>query len=421
MKTILITAYAVNPFKGSEDGTGWNISREIAKKNKVILITRKNNIPHIEKYVATSNDPVLDNMTFYGFDLPKWVMFLKKRIGERGYVLYFYFWQLFIALFIKRKGLKFDIAHSLNFHSDSIPQFLWLLGKPTIWGPIGHHPKVPKGYLLKVYGTKNYLKDRLYYTVKWMMRNLDPFFHLAVFNSERIIGINSAVEKVLFAAKEKVTIIPAVASEQIKELKEKDYTSFNVLSVGRFHYMKGFDITIRAFAKFYHRLHTIQQKNVTLTLVGKGPERDRLIRIAESENINHAIRWIDWVNKENMSEIYQQANTFLFPSHEGAGMVIPEAMSYGLPIACFDNEGPGELVGQTGGILVKYSNYDCSVDEFSKHLNKLFSNNTYQNDLGQKNIAQFKDRFLWSKKGTIIEETYLNTDFKLVNVNLSNK
>jgi len=41
-KTILITAYAVNPFKGSEDGTGWNISKEIAKEYNTIIITRKN-------------------------------------------------------------------------------------------------------------------------------------------------------------------------------------------------------------------------------------------------------------------------------------------------------------------------------------------------------------------------------------------
>ena len=40
---ILITAYAVNPYKGSEDGTGWNMIQEIAKYNNVIAITRKNN------------------------------------------------------------------------------------------------------------------------------------------------------------------------------------------------------------------------------------------------------------------------------------------------------------------------------------------------------------------------------------------
>ena len=51
MKTILVTAYATNPFKGSEDGMGWNFVYEIAKHHKIIAITRENNQPHIDKYI----------------------------------------------------------------------------------------------------------------------------------------------------------------------------------------------------------------------------------------------------------------------------------------------------------------------------------------------------------------------------------
>ena len=98
-KKILITAYAVNPYKGSEDGTGWNISREIAKSHKAIVITRKNNIPHIEKYLLENPTEVHQQTQFIGYDLPAWAMWLKKRIGERGYVLYYYFWQLLLPLF----------------------------------------------------------------------------------------------------------------------------------------------------------------------------------------------------------------------------------------------------------------------------------------------------------------------------------
>ena len=50
-KEVLITAYAVNPYKGSEDGTGWNISRELAKNNVVHVITRKNNQKEIDRYL----------------------------------------------------------------------------------------------------------------------------------------------------------------------------------------------------------------------------------------------------------------------------------------------------------------------------------------------------------------------------------
>ena len=56
MKTILVTAYAVNPYKGSEDGMGWNFIMQIARYQKVIAVTRINNGPHIEKYKAANPD-----------------------------------------------------------------------------------------------------------------------------------------------------------------------------------------------------------------------------------------------------------------------------------------------------------------------------------------------------------------------------
>ena len=65
MKTILASAYAINPYKGSEDGMGWNFVLQIAKYNQVIAITRENNRPHIEKYIA-ENPNLLYNGIFHG-------------------------------------------------------------------------------------------------------------------------------------------------------------------------------------------------------------------------------------------------------------------------------------------------------------------------------------------------------------------
>ncbi|MFT5600790.1 MAG: glycosyltransferase involved in cell wall biosynthesis [Parvicella sp.] len=405
MKTILITAYAINPYKGSEDGTGWNISREIAKNNKVIVITRKNNIPHIEKFLAESNDPILENMSFLGYDLPNRIMKLKKKLGERGYVLYFYFWQMFIVRFIKKNNLKFDIAHSLNFHSDSQPQFLWMLGKPTFWGPIGHHPKVPKKYLLPIYGRKNFIKDRLYFNVKWVLRNLDPFFRLAVWKSKRIFTINSSISKVISAKESKVSILSAVASEAVSKNNNKESKLFKILSVGRFHYMKGFDISIKAFAHFHRTLTEEQQQNTFLTLVGKGSEKTRLQTIAAEENITSQIEWIGWVEKDQMKNIYENSSIFLFPSHEGAGMVVPEALSYGLPIVCFENVGPGELSGNAS-LKVQYGNYEKSILDFSQHLQHLFENEFQRNVLSNISKEKFQNTFTWAVKGSTIEQAY---------------
>ena len=48
MKTILVSAYAWEPLKGSEQGVGWNWVLQMAKDHKVHVITRANNQKVIE-------------------------------------------------------------------------------------------------------------------------------------------------------------------------------------------------------------------------------------------------------------------------------------------------------------------------------------------------------------------------------------
>ncbi|HMV91811.1 MAG TPA: hypothetical protein PKA40_19345, partial [Cyclobacteriaceae bacterium] len=86
MKTILATAYAINPSKGSEDGTGWNFVMQIARFNRVIVVTRKNNRRPIENYQHFNPDERYALITFLYFDLPKWMRFWKR--GGRGALLY---------------------------------------------------------------------------------------------------------------------------------------------------------------------------------------------------------------------------------------------------------------------------------------------------------------------------------------------
>jgi glycosyltransferase involved in cell wall biosynthesis len=395
-QTILITAYAVNPFKGSEDGTGWNISREIAKDYKTIIITRKNNRPEIERYMEENKDSIHTNMVFKYHDLPEWAMFWKKRIGPRGYVLYFYLWQLLMPLFILRNKLEFDLCHTLNFHSDSTPHFLWVFGKPTVWGPIGHHPKMPIEYI-KHYGKKVVNTDRKYALVKWIMRNLDPFFYLAKWKTDKIIGINSSVKETLNLKDSKVEIIPAVASE-IPNLKAKNNNIFNVLSVGRFTPMKGFDITILAFTSLIESLTNDERKSIKLTLVGNGECEDYLKELIEHHHITRYVNIISWVEKQEMETIYNNADVFLFPSHEGAGMVVPEAMSYGLPVICFDNVGPGELL-KDAGVKIPYTSYDNSINQFAAELFEIYSNSAKREELSKKSLTTFESNYTWKTKG----------------------
>jgi len=406
-RKILITAYAVNPYKGSEDGTGWNISYELAKLNHVTVVTRKNNRPEIERYFKeNAGDPTLQDLNFMYYDLPKWLVFWKKKIGERGYVLYFYLWQLFMPLFIKTKGVRFDIAHALNFHSDSQPQFLWMLGKPVFWGPIGHHAPVPKEFILKNHSRKDYLKDRLYNTVKWMFRNLDPFFYISKWTAKKIFVINSAINDSVKANPNKIKIIPAVATEEQPFIRPSFQSDFNLISVGRFTYMKGFDVVIDAFANFYSELNETEQKRVKLKLVGKGEELENYQQMIKNHGLSDAIEIIKWVPKNEMPALYAASSLFVFGSHEGAGMVVPEALSFGLPIVCFDNNGPGELCSWDNALKIKYQSYDDSVYQFSKSISTLYKNHSLRENMSANARHYSKSRFSWANKAAQINEAY---------------
>jgi len=401
--TILATAYAVNPYKGSEDGTGWNILMEIARHQKVIAITRENNQADIDHYFSTNTIPHADNIQFEYFDLPYYLRFWKKK--SRGALLYSYLWQLSIVFFIYRKQFKFDIAHHLNFHSDWMPSFLWLLSKPLVWGPIGHHPKIPRDFILKAGGESAYLLDRLKWFSKKMFWTFDPFLRITKWKASKIICINSSVKKTLALPEEKIVLLPAVAT-QAPSTTTRNTNEFQVLSIGRFVHLKGFDLTIKSFAEFYFAQSEKDRASIKLILIGKGPLKSELQKMTSKLKIEKSVTFIDWIDRKDLDQYFANASIFLFPSHEGAGMVVPEALSFGVPVVCLDNIGPGEFIDKRCGIKINSTKRDLAVPALSEKLNLLYRNHTYLKLLSYGAKEHFKNKFTWERKGNVITEVY---------------
>lgn len=402
--TVLVTAYAVNPIKGSEDGIAWNIIKGLAAQNEIVAITRENNEPYVEKHLEEHPLPGGYSLRFEYFDLPYWMRFWKK--GSRGASIYHILWHFGVVFFILKKRIKFDLAHHLNFNADWSPSFLYLLGKPYVWGPIGHHHKIPKDYILP-HGKKAWLKDRLMWWVKSYFWKIDPFLKLTKWNAKKIIGLNTSVFEVMKVAKNKQVVIPAAGNELPDEIRAtiKNKT-YQVLSIGRFVPLKGFDITLQAFAECYHRQSAEVQAKMQLTLIGKGPEKDKLKSMAEKNLPADAVQFVDWLGRAELDEYFAASQIFLFPSHEGAGMVVPEALSFGLPVVCFDNYGPGEFVDAECAITVPYSNYQQSIIDFSLALEELLKDENRRLAMSKNAKRKFQNTFTWKKKASQIQSVY---------------
>lgn len=409
MKTILATTYALNPYKGSEDGMGWNFIFQIARNNKVFAVTRKNNEPHITKYISEYPCEEYNNITFLYYDLPYWMRFWKR--GSRGAMLYYYLWQLFMPLFILSKKITFDISHNVNFHNDWTPSLLWTLGKPMIWGPIGHHPKIPKEYLKPCYGNKAFIKDRLTWGLKKFFWNVDPFLKLTASRASHIWAMNNSVKKIFPKQSYKIRVMPSVASENIP-FERRETHRFHILSIGRLVPLKGFDITLKSFARFYYSLSKKDRQNVTLTIIGDGPERSHLIQLAKKLSINQAVDFKKWMDRSLLSDYYSFSDAFLFPSHEGAGMVVSEALSFGVPVLCFDNCGPGEFINNSCGFRVPYTTVEESIDRFADHLTQLHNDPNMKQNMSHAARYRFESNFDWNIRAEQLNEEYNEAMFQ---------
>ena len=321
-------------------------------------------------------------------------------------LIYYYLWQFALALYLKRNEKSYDVVHNLNFHNNWTPTFLWLLKKPLVWGPVAFHPKILKAYT-KYFSKSNRIKNKVTWWIKKLFWTLDPFLKISKNKAFKVIAPNDEAFDLLGVEKNKRVRLFSVASEEHNEqLPEPPKDEFKVLSVGRFVDLKGFDIAVKSFHKFWRELASHHQKTTRLIIVGKGPQLGLLEEYIKGHELESCITIIDWIKREDLKEHYRASSCFLFCSHEGAGMVVPEAMSYGNPVLCFDNIGPGLMINKNCGIAVPYTNYEQSLNDFSQGLHSIFSDRKKLESFSLAAQKRFKEELTWNKKGEVLKEIY---------------
>ena len=98
-----------------------------------------------------------------------------------------------------------------------------------------------------------------------------------------------------------------------------------LLFVGRLVGFKGVDYLVTA----------MREVDATLSIVGKGPEREALEQRARNEGVTEKVRFEGFVSEERLARLYERATVFVLPSsarNESFGIVQLEAMQHGLPV-----------------------------------------------------------------------------------------
>jgi glycosyltransferase involved in cell wall biosynthesis len=285
---------------------------------------------------------------------------------------------------------KIDIIHHMlpAVHNQTF-DLLTILTKtrrqPFVFGPISAHiyPRPVDEKTLSKLTSRLHRKtiqkcDRLI-TVTDQVKTL----YSNVFDAEKIWTIPLGVDTNLFAP------------QKNDDLKDKH----EILFAGYLYKLKGVEYLIKA-------IQTVAKnhKDVKLRIVGNGPDKPRLTKLAKTLQIADKVSFEGLVPHTQMPQYYQRCDIFCFPTlGEPFGKAIIEAMACAKPVIASNIGGPAEIIsnGKTG-LLVP----PAQPEILATKIIELLDDGKRTEQMGANARKTVIERYSWEKIGEQYHSLY---------------
>lgn len=239
---------------------------------------------------------------------------------------------------------------------------------------LGHPNLAPLGFLLKVLRPAGRCKVavQVYGTDVWEPLSLIRRLGLRLADTVAAVSEDTMAKAVVaqkIDPRRATVLLPALEPAFQKMISGKHVPSVSVppgkmlLTVTRLgpseDDQKGVDTVIKALPKV---LNSVPE--ACYVVVGDGPDRDRLERLAAETGVKHLVFFVGGTTDEEMMGYYAACDVFVMPSAtEGFGIAFLEAMALGKPVIGGDHGGTRNLIepGVTG-FLVKHGDIDVLAD-----------------------------------------------------------
>lgn len=186
------------------------------------------------------------------------------------------------------------------------------------------------------------------------------------------------------------TVVPNIVdlSAFNAEIKPKDMSQFNFISVGRLDKNKRMDLLINAFHQAFK-----DDPMVNLFIVGDGPERKHLEHLIQNYKLSDRVHLMGQQDRLTIAEKMQECHCFVLASKsETFGVVLIEAMAMGLPIISTQSGGPDELITKDNGVLVETDNYEALTNALIDV--KLKYSKFFQNEISQSVRTNYSPQYI---------------------------
>ena len=395
----LISAYSVNPYKGSEDSIGWNwvlqYEKNYKKGDRIILLTKKFNEKDTRRGLKEFN---IQHVELVIVDVPNALNWFREKHSAFHH-MYYILWQHWAWLWVKHSEIRFDVIHHVTMNDYRIPSELYKAkGAKVIWGPMGGAQVTPRP--LKVY-EKNQLvasfREFVNKSCSW-----NPFYKKALRAYYKIYCINNETQKQISRIVGKdVPLMPELAlRDEYKNLpiRKGNNDILKIVFVGRLIGKKGIAFLVDALSLMPTDM------NWELLIFGDGDDHALIEKQIADSGIGKNVKLMGNRPLNQIAEAYQQADVFVLPSlRETSGNVLLEAMAYAVPIVAFDTSFCRLLKEVDCGVFV---NTDQALEgikkDWCKAIVTLGQDKELAKQMGLNGYKYVNSKLTWDEKYRII-------------------
>jgi glycosyltransferase involved in cell wall biosynthesis len=307
----------------------------------------------LDSKILDNNSQVLKRLVFYADKLEEFVVILPeigsiKKVSDKLKIIPCGSSNKIISFFKIYKCLrKYLITGNYQLLTIQDNYFLAVLGV----------------YLAKKYKVKVEIQNHGFEKLTWWRRLLVSW---ALKRADLVRTVSQRLANFLeseFKVKaEKIYIVPVPLDIEVLQkaphyfdLHDKYPGKFIFLTVGRLVVVKNIALQIRALAE-------LKDEQAILLVVGDGPEKNNLEKLAQELNLAKQVIFVGW--QEQLADYFRTSDCLLLTSFsEGYGMVVAEAVLSQLPVIMTEVGCAGDLVvNNINGLVIAINDLVMLVD-----------------------------------------------------------
>lgn len=372
---VLVSAHHCAPNMGSEHAVGWNLVSRLAKSYAILLITQDNEF-------RVDVELGVEQLKSEGCRIEAFFVQHGSRTDGRannlrvGYYLTYRLYQWRVLALARSLMRRYRIAavHQLTIVGFREPGYLWRLGLPFIWGPVGGLVSCPASLYQELPW-----RSRLFLTAREIATRAQFSFSRRVLMAYKatqrpggafIAATSDIGERFSSRFGGRYQWIPETGSRPIPSVRSRGahLGPLRLLWVGALIDRKPMIPLLDAMAAIPNHGNRLE-----LTVVGEGQSRGRYE--AHARKLGIKAHFMGWTTHDHAQQHYQRADIFVMLSLlDLTTNVVLEAMGAGLPILCLDHHGYAGIVTPACGIKLPVSDPSSLRQAITETLQELVEN-----------------------------------------------